>query len=87
VINPSTAIFNKPFKKEITGSTTHPSPPQYSELYKKKLSICVNGIVGGVGVAVGAWTGSINSTDRWWALISAVKNLWVPYSAGNFLTK
>jgi hypothetical protein len=24
--------------------------------------------------------------DRWWALVNAVINLWVPQNAGNFLT-
>jgi len=24
--------------------------------------------------------------DRWWALVTAVTNLWVPRNAGNFLT-
>jgi len=25
-------------------------------------------------------------TDRWWALVNEVMNLWVLYNAGNFLT-
>src|SRR5215510_7351690 len=24
--------------------------------------------------------------DRWWALVNAVMNLWIPLNAGNFLT-
>ena len=24
--------------------------------------------------------------DGWWAVVNAVMNLWVPYSAGNLLT-
>jgi hypothetical protein len=23
--------------------------------------------------------------DRWWALVNALMNFWVPYKAGNFL--
>ena len=32
------------------------------------------------------WIGLVQDRDRWWTLVSAVMNLWVPSNAGNFLT-
>jgi hypothetical protein len=32
------------------------------------------------------WIGLAQERDRWWALVNAVMNLWVPYNSGNFLT-
>jgi hypothetical protein len=32
------------------------------------------------------WIGLAQDRDRWQALVSAVRNLWVPKNAGNFLT-
>ena len=31
------------------------------------------------------WIDLAQDRDRWWALVKAVMNLWVPYSEGNFL--
>ena len=32
------------------------------------------------------WTDLVQDRDRLWLLVNVVMNLWVPYSAGNFLT-
>jgi hypothetical protein len=32
------------------------------------------------------WIDVAEDRDRWWVLVSAVMNLWVPQNAGNFLT-
>jgi len=32
------------------------------------------------------WIDLAQDRDRWWALVNAVMNIWIPYSAGNFLT-
>ena len=32
------------------------------------------------------WIELVQNGDRWRRLVTAVMNLWVPYSAGNFLT-
>jgi hypothetical protein len=32
------------------------------------------------------WIELAQDRDRWWALVTAVMNLWVPQNAGNFLT-
>jgi hypothetical protein len=32
------------------------------------------------------WIDLAQDRDKWWALTNAVKNLWVPLNAGNFLT-
>jgi hypothetical protein len=34
----------------------------------------------------GDWMQFAQDRDRWWALVSTVKKLRVPYNAGNFLT-
>jgi hypothetical protein len=30
---------------------------------------------------------SAQDRDQWWALVNAVLKLWIPYNAGNFLTR
>jgi hypothetical protein len=32
------------------------------------------------------WIDLAQDRDRWWALVNAIMNLWVPYSEGKFLT-
>jgi hypothetical protein len=32
------------------------------------------------------WIGLAQDRGRWWVLVNAVMNLWVPKNAGNFLT-
>jgi len=32
------------------------------------------------------WIDLAQDRDRWWALVSAVMNLWVPSNTGNFFT-
>jgi len=39
-----------------------------------------------VGCGYMDWIGLAQDTDRWRTLVSAVKNLRVPWNAGNFLT-
>jgi len=39
-----------------------------------------------VGCGVMDWIDLAQGRDRWWALVNAVMNLWVPLKAGNFLT-
>jgi hypothetical protein len=39
-----------------------------------------------VGCGVMDWIELAQNRDRWWTLVNAVKNLQVPYNAGNFLT-
>jgi hypothetical protein len=39
-----------------------------------------------VGCGCEDWIGLAQDRDTWWALVSAVRNLRVPYNAGNFLT-
>ena len=39
-----------------------------------------------VGCGYMDWIGRAQDRDRWWMLVSAVMNLWVPRNAGNFLT-
>jgi hypothetical protein len=39
-----------------------------------------------VGCGCDDWIGLAQDRDRWRALVSAVRNLRVPYNAGNFLT-
>jgi hypothetical protein len=39
-----------------------------------------------VGCGFGGWIGLAQDRDRWRALVSAVRNLRVPYNAGNSLT-
>ena len=39
-----------------------------------------------VGCGYMDWIGLAQDRDRWWTLVSAVMNLWVPWNAGNFLT-
>jgi hypothetical protein len=40
-----------------------------------------------VGCGCEDWIGLAQDRDRWRALVSAVRNLQVPYNAGNFLTR
>jgi hypothetical protein len=30
------------------------------------------------------WIDLAKERDRWWAVVNAVMDLWVPYNAGNF---
>jgi hypothetical protein len=39
-----------------------------------------------VGCGCDDWIGLAQDRDRWWALVSAVRNLRVTQNAGNFLT-
>ena len=39
-----------------------------------------------VGCGYMDWIGLAQDRDRWWMLVSAVMNLWVPWNAENFLT-
>jgi hypothetical protein len=39
----------------------------------------------GVGGGIG-WIGLAQDRNRWWALVNALMNPWVPYNAGKFLT-
>jgi hypothetical protein len=39
-----------------------------------------------VGVGGMGWIDLAEDRDRWWALLIALVNLWVPYNTGNFLT-
>jgi hypothetical protein len=39
-----------------------------------------------VGCGCVDWIGLAQDRDRWWAIVSAVMNLRVPFNAGNFLT-
>jgi hypothetical protein len=39
-----------------------------------------------VGCGCEDWIGLAQDRDRWRALVSVVRNLSVPYNAGNFLT-
>jgi hypothetical protein len=32
------------------------------------------------------WIKLSQDTDRWWALVRVVMNIWVAYNVGNFLT-
>jgi hypothetical protein len=32
------------------------------------------------------WIDLAEDRDRWWVLVNAVMNLWVPQNVGNFLT-
>jgi len=32
------------------------------------------------------WYDLVQDRDRWWTLVNAVMNVWVPYNAGNLLT-
>ena len=32
------------------------------------------------------WIDLAQDKDRWWAVVNAVMNLWVPLNVGNFLT-
>ena len=32
------------------------------------------------------WINLAQNMDRWWAVVKAVMNLWVPYNVENFLT-
>jgi hypothetical protein len=36
-------------------------------------------------VGCGDWMELAQDRDRWWALVSTVKNLWVAYKCGKFL--